>query len=457
MISGLVISTILSLFFIPASYQLLFGKKNVITALSSLTILFLFLPSAFAREYSFSELTMMSNQTDQWMANDKLNEAEEAGYDSAWRSSFMPKFSGSIERVMNDRGLFVQGFNGPEPYGKRAYNLGGLILEQPLFNASSMLYGVSSHEKKVLAQKEARNHENEKIRLELLLGALGLLQLQEQINLQLRLKENLMTQYKEVDRLYRQGKTGAGDLIKIEVEQVKISRFMIELREQQNEIREKMKIHFPDFENVKAKDFDFFVRKDDPVTQLSSISRGLRADIRSLEYSIDSLKQAEGATKTSYLPTLNVIGRYNNTEQGVFVGKGTWYSLALQLQWSLFDGGVQLAENSRFQLQQRALELSRRSLLREQAAQNTNLSKEILRLKEDQESYAQTEQKVKLILKEERLYYKLGKNTLNQVLETERLWIDQKSRHIDSVFNRWKKGLEYLYSQGIEIDEKIFE
>jgi outer membrane protein TolC len=139
------------------------------------------------------------------------------------------------------------------------------------------------------------------------------------------------------------------------------------------------------------------------------------------------------------------------------VGNQAWYSLSLQLQWSLFDGGVQLAENNRFQLQQRALELSRRSLLREQEAMNANLSKEILRLKEDQEPYAQTEQKVKIILKEERLYYKLGKNTLNQVLETERLWIDQKSKYIDSVFNRWKKGLEYLYSQGIEIDEKIFE
>jgi outer membrane protein TolC len=330
-------------------------------------------------------------------------------------------------------------------------------LEQPLFNASSMLFGVTSQEKKMLAQKEARNHENEKIRLDLLVGALGLLQLQEQINLQQKLKENLMIQYKEVDRLYRQGKTGGGDLIKIEVEQVKVSRFMIELRETQNEIREKMKIHFPDFEDVTSKELDFFIKRDDPLTQLSSRARGARADIRSLELSIDSLNQAQGATKASYLPSLNLIGRYNNTEQGFLVGNQAWYSLSLQLQWTLFDGGVQLAENNRFELQQRALELSRRSLLREQSALNASLSKEILRLKEDQDSYALTEQKVKIILKEERLYYKLGKNTLNQVLETERLWIEQKSKHIDSVFNRWKKGLEYLYSQGIEIDEKIFD
>jgi outer membrane protein TolC len=289
------------------------------------------------------------------------------------------------------------------------------------------------------------------------MGALGLLQLQEQINLQRRLKENLATQYKEVDRLYRQGKTGGGDLIKIEVEQVRVSRFMIELREQQNEIREKLKIHFPDFESVSLKDLEFFIQRDDPVTQLASRARGARSDIRSLELSIDSLNHAQGASKASYLPTLNLVGRYNNTEQGFLVGNQAWYSLSLQLQWMLFDGGVQLAENTRYELEQRAMELSRRALLREQAALNANLSKEILRLKEDQESYALTEQKVKIILKEERLYYKLGKNTLNQVLETERLWIDQKSKHIDAVFNRWKKGLEYLYSQGIEIDEKIFD
>lgn len=457
MISGVVISTILSLFFIPASYELLFKNRNVPTALASLAFVFFFLPAAHARQYAFTELTSRSQETDLWMANDKLNEADESGYDGVWRSSFMPKLSGSLERVMNDRELFSQGYNGLVPYGKSAYNFGGLQLEQPLFNPSSMLYVLSSQEKKVQAQKEARNYENEKIRLDLLLGALGLLQLQEQINLQMRLKDNLMTQYKEVDRLYRQGKTGGGDLIKIEVEQVKVSRFMIELKEQQNEIREKMKIHFPDFEGVSSLDFEFFVKKDDPVTQLSARKRGARADIRSLELSIDSLNQAQGATKASYLPNLNLIGRYNNTEQGFLVGKQAWYSLSLQLQWSLFDGGVQLAENNRYQLQQRALELSRRSLLREQAAMNTNLSKEILRLKEDQESYAQTEQKVKIILKEERLYYKLGKNTLNQVLETERLWIDQKSKYIDSVFNRWKRGLEYLYYQGIEIDEKIFE
>jgi len=62
-----------------------------------------------------------------------------------------------------------------------------------------------------------------------------------------------------------------------------------------------------------------------------------------------------------------------------------------------------------------------------------------------------------MILKDERLYYKVGKITLNQVLETERLWIEQKIKYIDSVFNRWKKGVEYLYSQGIVIDEKIFQ
>lgn len=457
MISGLVVSTILSLFFLPASYELLFRKSNSTFILPSVVGLFLILPQASAREYSFSELTAGSSQTDQWIANEKLNEADEAGYNGAWRSSFMPKLSASFERVMNDRGLFLQGVDGPVPYGKNAYNFGGLQLEQPLFNASSMLFGVSSQEKKMLAQKEARNHENEKIRLDLLVGALGLLQLQEQINLQQKLKENLLTQYKEVDRLYRQGKTGGGDLIKIEVEQVRVSRFMIELREQQNQIREKMKIHFADFEGVTSKDLDFFIRRDDPVTQLAARARGARADIRSLELSIDSLDQAQGATKASYLPNLNLIGRYNNTEQGFLVGNQAWYSLSLQLQWTLFDGGVQLAENHRFELQQRALELSRRALLREQAALNANLSKEIIRLKDDQDTYALTEQKVKIILKEERLYYKLGKNTLNQVLETERLWIDQKSKHIDSVFNRWKKGLEYLYSQGIEIDEKIFE
>ncbi|MFY7992352.1 MAG: efflux RND transporter permease subunit [Bacteriovoracaceae bacterium] len=457
MISGLVISTILSLFFIPASYELLFKKKNITATVSSLAFLFLFMPSAFARQYTISELTTRSQETDQWMANERLNEADESGYRGIWRSSFMPKLSGSIERVMNDRGLFLEGFNGPVPYGKSAYNFGGLMLEQPLFNASSMLYGVSSQEKKILSQKEARNYENEKIRLDLILGALSLLQLQEQINLQLKLKENLTTQYKEVDRLYRQGKTGSGDLIKIQVEQVRVSRFMVELSEKQNEIREKMKIHFPDFEDIKPQTFDFFVRKDDPITQLSSRKSGTRSDIRSLELSIDSLNQAQGATKASYLPNLNLIGRYNNTEQGFLIGNQAWYSLSLQLQWSLFDGGVQLAENSRYQLQQTALELSRRSLVKEQAAMDANLRKEISRLKEDQDSYAQTAEQVKIILKEEQLYYKLGKNTLNQVLETERLWIDQKSKYIDSVFNRWKKGLEYLYSQGIELDEKIFE
>jgi multidrug efflux pump subunit AcrB/outer membrane protein TolC len=461
MISGLVISTVMSLFFLPASYELLFQRegisgirKSVAVVIASFTLL---IPMSWAREYDLAELINQADQTDQWIANENLNQADEFESKGIWRSAFLPKLSGSVERVMNDRVLFLEGGSGLIPYGRIAYNVGGLILEQPIIHPGTMFYGFSSVEKKAQAQKETRSFENEKIRLDLLIGGLSILQILEQIDLQKKLIENLNLQYKEVERLFRQGKTGRSDLAKIEVEQVKISRLIIELQERQNEIKEKIRIHFSDFETVKLKSINFFAQKDDPFFQGRSTKGSLRGDIRSVELLISSFEDAYGAAKASYLPRLSLLGRYNNTDQGFLVKNQAWYSLSLQLQWSIFDGGVQMAEKNRYLLQQRAFEHSRRALVREQEAEEKNFSREILRLKADEETYAKTEQKVRMILKDERLYYKVGKITLNQVLETERLWIEQKIKYIDSVFNRWKKGVEYLYSQGIVIDEKIFQ
>ncbi len=459
MISGLVISTLLSLFFLPASYELLFAKKVPMRVAPVAVVLLLLFgcANADARQYSLEDLASGARDSEYWKANENLNEADEFEYKGAWRASYMPKLLGTVERVMNDRTLYVEGFVEPVPYGKQNYVFGGLQLEQPVFNLSSMVYGVSSHRSHALSQRFSRDYENEKFRLELLFDALALLQVEEQVRLQFKLKENLEKQYTEVDRLYRHGKTGRGDLMKIEVEQVNASRLISELQEKQNEIREKLRTHFPDFDGVVYAGFDAFAAKAGLLTKLEKSERRERADISSLKHAIGSLADAKKASNASYLPVINLIGRYNNTQQGFLVRNQDWYSLSLQIQWSIFDGGVQNAESRRHLMQQSAAERQAVLLERERGSVEKTLTKDIRRLSEDERSYAQTEEKVRLILEAERMQYRLGKNTLNQVLETERLWIQQKSKYIESVFSQWRKGLSYLNNQGIEIDAKVFD
>ncbi len=453
MISGLIVSTVLSLFFLPACYEILFKKSKIPVVIFA--ILFLPIHSGWSKSYDLSEIVQKIEESDQWQAQVSGKIADHYESKSIDRKIFYPKANAFFERTMNDRNLFSGSAAGPVVFGKKSYNVGGVLVEQTLLDPAQMVFGAKASELNALSKSSMKDFENQKLKTQVLIMAIKSTEISYQINLLDQLLMNLRKQLKEVDRLYRQGKTSKSDLIKIEVEQVRVERSKADFIEQQRNIFSGLKIYFEDLESVNQYKLSFFESNLEYLLDKSNIEE--RSDLKSIDFSLASLSKATDASKASYLPKVSLIGRYNNTDQGLIVDNKSWFTLGITVQWSLFDGGAQYFDAKKYTNQRIGLEHQRRSLKKSQSTEQKIFENEFTRLKVDMNSYSLTKKKVLIILDDEQRFYNLGKIPLNQVLETERLSINQQSKYLESVFKIWTFGLENKLSQGIPINDEIFK
>jgi multidrug efflux pump subunit AcrB/outer membrane protein TolC len=458
MMSGLVVSTLLSLFFLPSAYQLLFeGKMKSPFSFSVGTTVGAILlyvsgslgvwgvPIAEARVYSVEELNGALSEADNEVALEMRRQASVKRADAVWKESFMPKLRTQFDRTMNDRDLFITNPLGRSNYGRDSYWVGGVELEQPLLMPARMFYAEPAAKSKARSEELQLQRQRDQQRLEVLKWALAYQELAHHLRLLEQLRSNLQSQGREVRRLVSRGRSAPSDEMKVEVELENLQREMESMRIEQENLQSLLKTRVPDLESVKITELKNL--HDHLKAPLSQQRGPVRADLGSLREAIRAFDGEKKAQLAIGLPELRLFGRYQYTNQG-FIEQTDWYALGLQLRWELWDGGARFDRAGAAVKERLALESEERLLTSQIQTEQLFIEKQFVRFREDAEVYERTARKTKDILNKEREAYALGKVSLNQVLDAERLWIDQQRNFVKALFGLWRTRLEKKLAHG---------
>lgn len=449
MMSGLIVSTLLSLFFLPSAYQLMFETKasselKIPVAVTALLLL-VGLASAEAKVYSVEELNGALGGADNEVALELRQEASGERAEAVWKESFLPKLRTQFDRTMNDRDLYISNPLGRSHYGRNAYWVGGVELEQPLLLPARMFYAEPAMQSKARSEEFQLQRQRDQQRLEVLKWALAHQEISHHLRLLEQMRTNLQSQGREVRRLVSRGRAAPSDEMKVEVELENLQREMASMRIEQENLQSLLKTRVPDLETVATTELKTLRQ------QLKSSGRmretGLRADLASVREAIRAFDGERKAQLASGLPELRLFGRYQHTDQG-FILQNDWYAVGLQLRWELWDGGARYDRASAVVKERMALEREERLLAGQIETEQRFIDNQLVRFREDTDVYERTAQKTKDILSKEREAYTLGKVSLNQVLDAERLWIDQQRNFVKALFSLWRTGLEKKLAHG---------
>lgn len=455
MMSGLLVSTFLSLLFLPAAYLLLFKseekKSNNFAGFAIVSVLALFFSGSIdAHVYSVDELERALRSSPTEEIRELRQFAAEKKAQSVKKEAFYPKLRSQFDRTMNDRDLFISNTFGTSPYGRNSYWLGGVELEQPVFLPARMLYAEPAARDNAMAEKMRLERKAQEENLEAIKWAISLQEISQHLKLLAELQNNLRDQGKEVKRLISRGRAAPSDAMKVEVELETLNRKIELMKADQNHLLELLRTRLPDLEGIKNKNLASLA--EEFKTNKQDFKTGERADLLALGRAIKAYDGQRKAELASGLPELRVFGRYQHTDQG-FLDQNDWYAMGLQLRWELWDGGARYDRASASIRERYALEKEKKLLSDHIQTEQRFIHKQIKRLRDDVVVYERTAQKTKDILKKEREAYTRGKITLNQVLDAERLWIDQRRNLVTSIYGLWRSEFEKKHAYG-EVRQK---
>lgn len=445
MISGLCASTFVSLFTIPELYRRIFPMLALVLLGASAGVR--------AEALSFTQLVPAIEHSDFTQAQQELVGAKEASVSAQVGATYLPKVAGSVERVMNDRNLYVRSPLGAANYGRNSYNLGGVELRQTVLAATQFRGQVEIKDAELQSQRLESKQAIEDAKLSALKLALLLSETTELEAILLELERNLTAQKLESTRLQFQGRTAPSDVTKVEVELIQNSRNLEGLRTRREDYLNQLKPLVPGLTELKPLRTEQLLNP-----QIKPVAQGREPwGLAALAKKGLALHHAEGALQESYLPQVDIVAKYQNTEQGFLINQTSWYTLGVQLRWNIFDGGTNYHEARARAAERRSVQHQRAFLESQRSSAVTTLERDLLRLREDLRAYRDTTSRVTKVLKQERIYYAAGKVSLNQVLETERLLIQQKRQLIEAAFRQTMVGLDLWHLEGIELDEQAIK
>jgi outer membrane protein TolC len=444
MMSGLLVSTLMSLFFLPAAYRLLFAVEEVrpvrlaAAAATAGIALILSTPTARARVYGVDEIdeALRASPTEEIREHRQRAASDRA--EGAAKDAFRPKLRTQFDRTMNDRDLFIPNPLGRAPYGRNSYWVGGVELEQPIFLPARMLYAEPAARESARAESLRLERRAQDQNLEVIKWAIAAQEISQHLELLATLQHNLRTQGVEVRRLISRGRAAPSDAMKVEVELETLNRQVEFMQTQQANLLDLLRTRLPDLQAIRRE------LLSDVSLRIAALRRsttaGERVDLKALGSAIKAYEGQRKAELAAGLPEMRVFGRYQHTDQG-FLQQNDWYAMGVQLRWEIWDGGARYDRASAAVQERFALEKERK-LLRD------HIESEIIRFAEDAKVYERTAQKTKDILVKERVAYNLGKVPLNQVLDAERLWIEQRRNLVTSLYGLWRSEFEKKHAYG---------
>jgi multidrug efflux pump subunit AcrB/outer membrane protein TolC len=440
-ISGLAISTLLTLLVVPAMYKLAFSKSvkkvdkegsSMMTgALTSVLPFMLLLIPLVSRGAGGSEVTVMNlSKVIEASATGLDASAAEADANSAahledasFKGIYLPKLGASVEYNSRDKDLNLGTPFGDLKQGDKQFWQGGIELSQPLFDPA-MLYQHPAVRKNVEAQKLKSNRSVKDAQFE----AVGLyLQIEELRAKRKALEDfvtNLTRRRTEIQRLLELGRVGESDYLKIKLG-IDDAQEGIRVFKAKEIFLGNLLSRFVGVNSIVSPES---LGDELPNVQIeTSNSIDNREDLQALRKQIEASELKANASRAEALPKLDAFVRYTQTTQNLLV-ESNWTMAGVRLTWIAFDGGARYEKASAATFEKSAAESRLRSA---EIAINAQVldAREMLKQKEMEFTVrrASIKEATRAVHLESSRFEK-GRSSVNDLLDAEEILRDRKEK-----------------------------
>ncbi len=176
-----------------------------------------------------------------------------------------------------------------------------------------------------------------------------------------------------------------------------------------------------------------------------------RSDLKALSFQLLASDQLMKSSKTAYLPSLNLFGRYEWNDAELFGFGASNYLVGGKLQWDLFRGGNRMGQIRKATAQRNLAELAYQEKLSAGQRQLTQVQNEIRlahkQLEVSELAVAQAEESYKI--RNDR--YQEGLEKTIDLLEAESTWMEKKLNKLKSL-NQYQ---QLIFNLEVLLEEEI--
>lgn len=458
-ISGLSISTLLTLLVVPALYKVSFQKKIPAPkkVMFATTLLFLISLNSFADTTPIKTMTLaevIKNSSKSLDASAARNEAKsvEELSNATWRNTFMPKLGGGLNYQHRDRDLHLATPFGNLQQGRADFWTGGLELTQPLIDPSGMLYQESSVKTSAQAMELRSRRLSKESQLQAIALYLQILDIRAKKTATAEYSANLTKRHKEFRRLFELGRIGESDLLKVKLG-IDDANDGVKTYQLKEELLGRLL--------ARQLNEDAIILPADLPAELPKVSLqgsigdiDQREDLQAMRKQIESANLKAKSSEYEILPRIDAFASYTHTSQLQLVERD-WTTVGLRMTWVGFDGGARYSKAASAKADAMALE------------QKMNYAKIAIRA-DMQDSIGMMDQKrtelknrisgIKDAVKSANLEFvrlESGRSTVNDLLDAEELLRDRKEKADMTRVNWYQEWFRWQAGLGIEPSDPL--
>ncbi|MDZ4726136.1 MAG: efflux RND transporter permease subunit [Leptospira sp.] len=466
MIAGLLVSTFLTLFVIPAATYLAYVDKSKqqtkvnIFNLGNIRklISFIFLGSLF----SFAVLDV---HADPLILNwkDIVKKAEESPrVKIAWeewkrknlekekfeRAVYYPKLGLSVEHIDRNKTLFPNASIPVVAGVNPSYWTGGVELQQTLFDPSNW-FAIS----KVLdyseeAQRLLSYRAKETSQSEALISFVMIHRIKIKKNNLTELKQSLSIRFAELKRLYALGQVTESELFRIEqaINQAKISLEELEEKEKISILVLKRNLGIDDDINIgilpKEEELNIIIKEEDKPERL---------ELMAIRNKLLALQEKKKSIEYEALPKLVAKGSYIYLNNNQF-NTDNWAQLSLGVSMNPFDGGVRKIREEETESEIRTAKEEFNDLIRALTLEKEDSLTQVKVKKNEVQVRQMNVSKARLASRKEYERVKTGRSNINSWIDAEILFSEENDRFEMSKIDLLERMIRYRNVIGVRYD-----
>lgn len=349
---------------------------------------------------------------------------------SIWRQIYVPKLNVGVSylHLLSDEAIQLPPIGAmalpPIKLGPDFWN-GSLALQQVLFDPSNMLYNSPAQGELTKAARLNSSRQLKETQAEAMEFYLRVLELRAKRKALETYVANLTSRMREIRRIYELGGLGEGDLLKIKLGIDDASQGIRELQKGESYLAEMVASLVGDSNPVVPADLPDELPQASVCSEKADVSD--REDIRAIDKNLEALNLSKNGNRAEYLPKVVGFAQHSYTNASI-VTNSYYDTMGVQLSWSVFDGGANLAEARAAAEHRQALEQKRKLALTTSEA-NLADSKAALQIKRrEYEERRQNIAEARTVAELEFKRLKNGKTTINNLIDAEDMLKDRTEK-----------------------------
>lgn len=427
-ISGLLGSTVLTLFVVPCVYKVLYGEKRFfkgglnIAKAASLTGLIvtatLLTPSSATSKERLSLQQAMSAAANSYEVKVAEHEvtAATSTKEKSLRAGFMPRLGVIASQNYLDRDLNIETpFGFDLPGRERVETQAGIKLVQPLYRPSEMFDLPNAANHRIDSKKSALARSKETARAKVATAYLDALRLRVRLDSNKEFIANLESNLGEVKRLFKLGRVSDLDLLKIEQGVALAKQANFKLSQLLGPAEQFVGFNLGKNTQVETS-FDGVRQFAGPKIILLNDAGPGRKDLDGIRQSIAAVDAQVSAITSKYLPEVTGEVSYSIVDPTSF-NDDRWLEGKLVLSWTLFAGGTRSSEKRELLAHKSALQENLRMLSNGRQVALSRLKAELASLESERKLNDDLLKRAQRVYKIESRRYKEGRISLTDLID----------------------------------------